>query len=145
VSPRQTARIDDDYPEPMPDRSVGRWGSVQVDCGEPVALAAFWSRILGTEVRDSFGDPPHYVVLEPTSAGGPWMSFQRVPEAKATKNRLHLDVNVEDLDRATALVEELGGSRTPGPDLHEYGFSWRVMRDPEGNEFCLILEDANGT
>ena len=125
----------------MPDASIGRWGSVQVDCTDPVALAMFWGRVLGTEVRDTFGDPPHYVALGPTAPSGPWMSFQRVPETKAMKNRLHLDVNVEDLDRASALVEELGGFGTSVSDLHEHGFTWRVVTDPEGNEFCLILED----
>jgi predicted enzyme related to lactoylglutathione lyase len=129
----------------MPDAAIGRWGSVQIDCTDPEALAAFWGRLVGTEVRDIFGDPPHYVALGPTAPGGPWLSFQRVPEMKAMKNRLHLDVNVEDLDRASAFVEELGGFGTSASDVHEYGFTWRVVTDPEGNEFCLILEHRDLT
>ncbi len=125
----------------MPDVAIGRWSSVQVDCADPVALAAFWARVLGTEVLDTFGNPAHYVVLGPTAPGGPWMSFHRVPEAKITKNRLHMDIYVEDLDRATALVERLGGEGPSAPDLEEYGFTWRVVADPEGNEFCLILDE----
>jgi predicted enzyme related to lactoylglutathione lyase len=46
---------------------------------------------------------------------------------------------VEDLDGGSKRIEELGGRRAPGPDFEEYGFRWRLMTDPEGNEFCLIL------
>ena len=128
----------------MPDAAIGRWSSVQVDCADPVALAAFWARLLGTEVLDAFGDPPHYVALRATAeGGGPCMSFQRVPEEKDSKNRLHMDIYVEDLDRATALVEEFGGEGPAGSDLEEYGFTWRVVADPEGNEFCLILDERD--
>ena len=119
--------------------AIGRWGSVQVDCTDPAALASFWARVLGSTVDATFGDPPHYVAVGPTAAGGPWLSFQRVPEAKSVKNRLHLDLAVDDLDTGCARIEELGGRRAPGDDVEEYGFRWRLMADPEGNEFCLIL------
>ena len=66
------------------------------------------------------------------------MSFQRVPEVKTVKNRLHLDVVVEDVEAASARVVELGGS-VEVAEVHEYGFQWRVATDPEGNEFCLIF------
>jgi len=112
---------------------------VQIDCADPVALAGFWASLFGSEVHDAHGDPPHYVSVRPTAAGGPWLSFQRVPEAKTAKNRLHLDVYVGDLDEATARVEALGGRRLDRPDLEEYGFRWRVLADPEDNEFCLIV------
>ncbi len=69
------------------------------------------------------------------------MSFQRVPEPKITKNRVHLDLVVDDVNAATARIESLGGRRRrPGADFTEYGFSWRTMADPEGNEFCLIYD-----
>jgi predicted enzyme related to lactoylglutathione lyase len=119
--------------------AIGRWGSVQVDCTDPTTLASFWARVLGSTVYETFGDPPHYVVVAPTAAGGPWLSFQRVPEAKGVKNRLHLDIAVDDLDTGCARIEELGGQRGPGDDVEEYGIRWRLMADPEDNEFCLIL------
>ena len=112
---------------------------MQIDCLDPVALAGFWASVLGSQVNDVHGGPPHYVSVRPTAEGGPWLSFQRVPEAKAVKNRLHLDVTVHDLDEATARIEALGGRRLDQPDLEEYGFRWRVLVDPEGNEFCLIV------
>ena len=124
----------------MRSKAVGRWSSVQIDCADPVSLAAFWAQIFGSELGEPLGDPPHYVSVTPTASGGPWISFQRVPEGKTVKNRLHLDVIVDDLDEGTARVESLGGRRTETPDLEEYGFRWRVMLDPEGNEFCLIVE-----
>jgi predicted enzyme related to lactoylglutathione lyase len=107
---------------------------VVVDCQDPEALAAFWSALLGTDKTMPLGEPVHYVLIG--QDGSPYLSFQRVPESKAVKNRLHLDLHVEDLEAATAVVERLGGSR--GIDVAEYGYSWRTMTDPEGNEFCLV-------
>ena len=64
------------------------------------------------------------------------MRFQQVVEEKETRrNRLHLDLGVDDLDGATARVIELGGLQV---EEHQAGdFTWRVMQDPGGNEFCL--------
>jgi predicted enzyme related to lactoylglutathione lyase len=119
--------------------ALGRWGSVQVDSTDPVTLAAFWANVLGVEVEETIGDPAHYVVVGPTAPGGPWLSFQRVSEVKTAKNRLHLDLVVDDLDVASNRVEALGGGRVSADDVDEYGYRWRVMHDPEGNEFCVIL------
>jgi predicted enzyme related to lactoylglutathione lyase len=65
--------------------------------------------------------------------------FQRVPERKTVKNRVHLDIAVDEVESATAAIEALGGRRLPGPDFGEDGYHWRVMADPEDNEFCLIF------
>lgn len=118
--------------------AIGRLGWIQVDCRDPAALATFWGTMLGMELDESLRQPSHYQGLVPVTVGHPVVSFQRVPEQKVVKNRLHFDVSVEDVEAATARVMELGGSRLPQGDFHEYGFSWRVMADPEGNEFCLI-------
>ena len=118
--------------------AVGRIGWVQVDCADPVGLSGFWSELLGTPVRGTLGDPPQYVILEAPSPGGVRLAFQRVAEPKAGKNRLHLDVMVADLDVATELAVALGA--TPVDDVREHGYTWRVLRDPAGNEFCLVPE-----
>jgi hypothetical protein len=78
---------------------------------------------------------------------GPRMYFQRVPEPKTVKNRVHLDVNVggpagtpmkERRPRVDAAVERLvGEGATKLRPLEEYGEYCVVMQDPEGNEFCL--------
>jgi predicted enzyme related to lactoylglutathione lyase len=119
---------------------VGRLGWIQVDCANPVAIATFWSKVLGVEMEEPLGDPPHYLYLgsAPDSPGGATVAFQRVPEPKTVKNRVHFDLDVDDVELATSQIEALGGSRIPTDDFHEYGFSWRVMADPDGNEFCLI-------
>jgi predicted enzyme related to lactoylglutathione lyase len=122
---------------------VGRWGWCAVDCADPLRLAAFWSEVLGMEIDEGYlGDPPHYVGLIPATPGGPVITFNRVPEPKTVKNRLHFDVEVEEVEAATARVLELGGHRAPTGDFDEYGFRWRVMSDPEDNEFCLIFGTA---
>jgi predicted enzyme related to lactoylglutathione lyase len=113
-------------------------GWIQIDCADPVRLAAFWSQVLGSEVGEALGDPPHYLGLVPDAPGSPVVSFHRVPEAKVVKNRLHFDVAVDDVEDATTRIEELGGARLPSDDFSEYGFHWRVMTDPESNEFCLV-------
>jgi len=67
------------------------------------------------------------------------LAFQRVPEAKQLKNRLHLDLAVPDFDAATARAGSLGAA--PYGVVHGTGSSrWQVWRDPEGNEFCLCSE-----
>ena len=59
-------------------------------------------------------------------------------EAKSGKNRLHLDLVVENLDAVTAEVESLGGRwLEPGLTRELEGFRWRIRADPEGNEFDL--------
>ena len=123
---------------------VGRLTWIQIDCRDPVALATFWGVVLGRHVEDDYvGDPPHYVALATTNPDHLKVSFQRVPEPQAVKNRLHFDLRVEDVEEATTRIEALGGLRLPAEDFHEYGFSWRVMADPEGNEFCLVYETAS--
>jgi predicted enzyme related to lactoylglutathione lyase len=94
--------------------------------------------VLGVEIDAALGEPPHYLGLVPAGSGAPAVSFHRVPEAKVVKNRLHFDVAVDDVETASARIEDLGGSRLASNDFSEYGFHWRVMADPEGNEFCLI-------
>jgi predicted enzyme related to lactoylglutathione lyase len=122
---------------------VGQLGWIQIDCRDPVSLAAFWGAVLGFQIdRNYLGDPPHYVGLVATNPDHPQVNFQRVPEPKIAKNRLHFDLRVDDVEQATAQIEALGGLRLEMEDVHEYGYNWRVMADPEGNEFCLIFEMA---
>ena len=111
---------------------IGRIDEVVVDCTDPGALAAFWSMVLGgtPQRRDDawwFVDPPGWTRL----------AFQRVPEPKTAKNRLHLDVVVADLDRATTAAEALG-ARRQGGQHHTVAGSFQVLLDPEGNEWCVV-------
>ena len=101
-----------------------------LDCADPPALAAWWKRLLGGELEvDAEGDA-FLRVME-----GLRFDFLRVPEPKTVKNRLHLDLATTDLAAATEQVVALGAARAD--DVHP-GDSWQVLRDPEGNEFCLL-------
>lgn len=114
---------------------------VTVDCSDPSAVAAFWNEALhwgGVAVYpDGFG-----AVCGPRS-GGVYLEFIRVPEEKKLKNRLHLGCHaetLEDLDPEIARLKGLGASVAWEEDFPpEIAASYRnvVLRDVEGNEFCL--------
>jgi len=141
---------------------------VTFDCADPGALAGFWCEVLGYQVQpppasfdswdkalDAWGDhehprgPGHVRLRRPGRPGRvPRLFFQRVPEGKTAKNRLHLDVraapgSVGDermaaLDAEATRLADLGATRVRRVDPDgrmETGFV--VMQDPEGNEFCL--------
>jgi len=121
---------------------VGDVNGLVIDCADPVALARFWGSVFATDVDSVEDEPPRYVDLR-SRPGVPVMRFQRVPESKTVKNRLHLDIEVASLDDAVACVVDLG-ARPLRPRDTDYGWHYRVMADPEGNEFCLI-EQAGDT
>jgi Glyoxalase-like domain len=107
--------------------------ALAVDCAQPAELARWWSRLLGGRVEvDANGD---------ATLHGPGLAidFDRVPEAKTVKNRLHLDLRSSDLAEATDQALALGATRAD--DIYDGG-RWQVLRDPEGNEFCLLRPRA---
>jgi predicted enzyme related to lactoylglutathione lyase len=111
-------------------------GDLAIDTVDPSGLAPFWCGLLGVRVDTTIGDG-EFLLLSPTEEGLV-VGFQRVPEVKAGKNRVHLDLVVEDLDADTADVEQLEGRwREPGKTRALEGFLWRCKADPEGNEFDL--------
>jgi hypothetical protein len=110
-------------------------GWICIDCNDPQALAAWWRRLIGGETTvDDDGD----VHLD---AGPIPLLFLKVPEPKVVKNRLHLDLRVTEYDQAVAQALALGA--TPADDIY-VGECWRVLRDPEANEFCIIRPKAGG-
>jgi predicted enzyme related to lactoylglutathione lyase len=117
--------------------AIGRLDVVAIDCNDPEPLVAFWSALLGTTVLSR---APDWIALEPVTPGGPHLAFQIVPEPKSGKNRLHLDIDVDDLTVATQQAEALGATAV-GDVVEEDDGAYRVMLDPAGNEFCLCVED----
>jgi predicted enzyme related to lactoylglutathione lyase len=115
-------------------RSGVTLGVVAIDCNDLDQLIDFWTALLGVTVTRREAD---WVNLEPTAPGGPSLAFQLVPEPKVGKNRLHLDVWVDDLPAETARAETLGARRLGGVVL-ETGGRFQVLADPAGNEFCLV-------
>ena len=137
---------------------------VTIDCADPHRLASFWAGALGYKIQDP---PPGFAtwqefliaqgvpesewnsasaVVDP-DGNGTRIFFQRVPEAKSVKNRVHLDVNVgggpevpladrrqrvdTEIDRIVGLGATVVGA------MEERGEYWVVMQDPEGNELCV--------
>jgi len=105
-----------------------------VDTVDPPTVAAFWQAALGWRRTYEKADE---IVLEPPEDGlSPDLLFLRVPEKKAGKNRLHLDLRPGDQEAEVARLIGLGARRVSvgqGPDA-----SWVVLADPEGNEFCVL-------
>lgn len=143
--------------------SAVREVQVTFDCAEPRALSLFWCDVLGYEFPppppgfeswDAFAETLPEEERDGVSACvdpagvGPRLFFQRVPETKSVKNRVHLDVRaapglVGD-ERMAALEDEaarlvgLGATRVQRFDPEPpYSNGFIVMQDPEGNEFCL--------
>jgi catechol 2,3-dioxygenase-like lactoylglutathione lyase family enzyme len=103
---------------------------VCIDCRDAPRLAQFWADLLGGSVEaDADSDA---VVRAP---GPIRLDFLQVPEAKTIKNRLHIDVAASDVEAATQQALVLGA--TLADDVYD-GRRWQVLRDPEGNEFCLL-------
>ncbi|WP_273651957.1 VOC family protein [Cellulomonas fimi] len=106
--------------------------SVTFDAADALALAGFWAAALGSDVdEDSTRDK---AFVEPAGWGGPTLWFQRVPEPKTAKNRLHFDLRAPDGD-VPAEVARLRALGATVVVVRDDGLT--VMRDPEGNEFCV--------
>jgi hypothetical protein len=125
---------------------VVRVTEIVFDCHDPVPLAAFWTAALDyhvvsaddeqIEIAAWAQEPPGQAERVRAAATVPTLVFVRVPEGKAVKNRLHLDVRPtgpyeEELQR----LIDLGATRV---DIGQGGVPWVVLADPEGNEFCLL-------
>jgi predicted enzyme related to lactoylglutathione lyase len=119
---------------------------VVIDCADHGRVVDFWAAALGYERREV---NEQYVALVPTARepgpepgaepgpepGRPALLFQKVPEPKTAKNRVHLDFRAEDMaDEVTRLVG-LGATVIAERSLGD--FAWTVLADPEGNEFCV--------
>jgi predicted enzyme related to lactoylglutathione lyase len=105
-----------------------------LDCADPAALAPFWAEALDYVSLGEFGV---YTALFPNGRPGPKLLLQKVDEAKVTKNRMHLDIEVPDIEAEATRLEALGATRVQADPLHEEGSTWILMTDPEGNEFCV--------
>jgi predicted enzyme related to lactoylglutathione lyase len=105
-----------------------------LDCADPENLARFWAAALG---YNNVGAAGSYVLLRPPEPSQPKLLLQRVPEPKITKNRMHIDIHVGDIDGEAARLESLGARRVSSGAVSEHGTRWHVMADPEGNELCV--------
>lgn len=105
--------------------------AVTFDCADAEKLAGFWSALLDRPVTE--GASADMAVID----GAPALMFLTVPEPKSVKNRVHLDLVVEDLAAGVERAMTLGATRQG--DFDEAGFRWATLTDPEGNEFDIAV------
>ncbi len=106
---------------------------VTIDCADPAGLGRFWADALDYErVGD---EDPEEILLVPKDGSKRRILLIKVPDAKVTKNRLHLDLRPDDQHAEVRRLEGLGATRV---DIGQGDVSWVVMADPEGNEFCVL-------
>ncbi len=115
---------------------ANRWAGITIDCRDPARLALFWSALLDTPKTHEHNGP-EWATVGSRLDRRPRLTFQRVPEPKVSKVRIHIDVQVDDIDSGREEVESLGGSWSG--ERHDYAEGVvLVMRDPEQHEFCLV-------
>jgi predicted enzyme related to lactoylglutathione lyase len=120
-----------------------RLANVVIDCSDVARLASFWSSVTG--YMPAPGEPPwddpewkdaKWVAIRNPAGTGPRIGFQKVPESKVVKNRVHMDWVADDEEVEAARIQALGAT-----------FLWRsadpedpfvTLADPEGNEFCVV-------
>ena len=125
-----------------------RWYSVVIDCRDVAAQAGWWAEVL--DWRKAYETPAEVVIVPPHALTaraesippeeqGPGLVFVPVPEGKAIKNRLHIDLaprGGDDQQVEIARLVSLGASRVDIGQASDT--SWVVLADPEGNEFCVL-------
>jgi predicted enzyme related to lactoylglutathione lyase len=113
--------------------------TVTVDCADPPRLAEFWARSLDWDVEDADDDGAFVA----PKGGGRGLFFQKVPEPKTVKNRVHLDLRPRDsMDKEVQRSTALGATIEGRVDVE--GSFWTIMLDPEGNEFCILRGPEDG-
>lgn len=117
------------------------------DAADPHGLAAFWALALGYINEPGYDDPDGASIIDPDGQR-PAIGFLRVPEDKTAKNRVHIDIRVagepplDMAERAQLIRDKLPELQDAGASVvreESYGehLGHVVMRDPEGNEFCV--------
>jgi predicted enzyme related to lactoylglutathione lyase len=111
-----------------------------IDAADPPGLARFWSAALGWEVG---AEEPGEVVVWPRGydypdPGALPLVFVPVPEPKAGKNRVHIDLASTSVAHQAAQVDRLLGLGATRADIGQGEVPWVVLADPEGNEFCVL-------
>jgi hypothetical protein len=117
------------------------------DAADPHRLAAFWATALGYVPEPGYDEPDGASIVDPDGRG-PAIGFLRVPEGKTAKNRVHIDIRVageppwdpaerERLIRARSAELAAAGAAVTGEVSYGGQLGHIVMRDPEGNEFCV--------
>jgi Glyoxalase-like domain len=133
---------------------VARIGNITFACKEPVRLAEFWAAALGyipvepsseviaqveRAIETGDLDPTGWAMLTHPDGVGPRLLFQRRAKTPTESIPIHLDLNVEDRDAEVRRLSALGATvvETKTQQIGTITETWTVMRDPEGNGFCV--------
>ena len=105
-----------------------------LDCTDPMQLVGFWREALN--YREYFVSAD-LAVLVPGGETAPPLLLQRVPEPRVSKNRMHFDMVVDDVEAEVRRLQVLGATRIDEVPQSFGGVDWVRMSDPEQNEFCV--------
>ncbi len=122
---------------------TSRIGNVAFDCHDVLKIAAFWSAVLGRPLDKGSNEMFASIGGADAQRREPAWYFNKVPEAKQAKNRVHLDLVNPDpsaVDELTAHGATVVGQHR----LRDGSHSWTVLQDPEGNEFCIAVKSFTG-
>lgn len=125
-------------------------GNITFACADPASLAAFWAEATGYDIQEAppglleaieaeGGDTNAAAAAVDPEGRGPRLFFKKMPRSDPDHIPVHLDLNAEDREAEVERLVELGATvvetktETTGP----YTETWTVMRDPEGNGFCV--------
>lgn len=108
------------------------WEQVVVDAHDAAALGRWWADVLGWVVVNDSADE---FEIRPSADQLPGLVFVPAPDAKTTKNRLHLDFRPDDQAAEVDRFVQAGARRA---DIGQGEQTWIVLADPEGNEFCIL-------
>jgi hypothetical protein len=120
-----------------------RIGNITFDCHDVLKVAAFWSSALGRPIDRGSTELHASIGGEDSERTEPAWYFNKVPEPKQVKNRVHVDLTSPDptiLQRLTAIGATLVDHHEVPGGSHD----WTIMRDPEGNEFCVAAKSFTG-
>jgi catechol 2,3-dioxygenase-like lactoylglutathione lyase family enzyme len=121
-------------------RYVGGEMVLVIDCSDLERSATFWCAALG--YRPDGPPVGQYLGLLPDKPIGLQLLLQRVDDPKPAKNRLHLDLRTRELSAEVARILALGGVLITEEPMTEFGFTWQILADPDGNELCVVEPPA---
>lgn len=107
--------------------------SICIDTDDATRASEFWQKVTGYDVAF---DMDGYVMLSDPAGAGASLAFQVVPEPRAGKNRIHVDLSAEDLDAEVDRILGLGATEVRR--VEEAGFRWVTLTDADGNEFDVV-------
>jgi hypothetical protein len=112
-----------------------KFSELVIDSLDPESIARWWADVLDYRITEADEDG---VEIAGPPGSGPTLVFIKVPEEKSIKNRVHIDVSPTDREQEAELerLEALGAQRADVGQPEDAG--WIVLRDPDGNEFCLL-------